>query len=235
VSSPEPIGTLEATGMTSRRLSVEFYKTGDRYWHLIVAIDGNKRFPVLKSFEGEEGQVLPHIPCFQEFHQQGQTLFLTGATAVGHWSMSVQVGEAHPPEKENRDIEQQFMFKQRFGLNAPNKPMDGGAFFQFLSFEVACRVKQSVHHIGSEYLKAENYDCHVSGVSTSAMLASPDDDTPIIHLLGNDPFLKNLALSPNPDCSLVHADATNLRFFSPCDSPDELPATIQWRYGVLSM
>lgn len=185
MSFPEPTGALEVLDEAGRGVRVEFHKSGDLYSHVILAIQGEKRFPVLTSFEGNRGQSLPHIPCcFLEFHQQGQTLFLTGASSAGHWSMSVQVAETD---------------------------------FPFLSFDVACRLKESGHQIGSEYFLAKTFDCHLSEVGTKALIVDPAGDAPSLQLLG---------------VNFSEADGAHLRLFSPEKLPEKLPATVQWRYTV---
>jgi hypothetical protein len=186
LSSQEPAGALEVLNEAGRGVRVEFHEFGDRFRHVILAIRGESRTPVLKSFEGDESQVLPHIPCFQEFHQQGQTLFLTGASSTGHWSMSVQVAEA-----------------------------------RFLSFDVACRLRESGRHVGSEYLLADSLDCRLDEVATTATVVDPATDAPGLQMLGSAPF----------SCQVSRADGTNLRLSSPAE-PLSLPATVQWRYGV---
>ncbi|MCH8839972.1 MAG: hypothetical protein IH831_04715 [Planctomycetes bacterium] len=201
MSSQEPTGALEVLDEAGRGVRVEFHKSGDRLRHVILAIHGEKRFPVLTSFEGNLGQVLPHIPCFLEFHQQGQTLFLTGASSVGHWSMSLQIAEAPFPEEGEH------------GCRAAT---------QLLSFDVACRLKESGHHVGSEYFLAENFDSHLDGVGKTALVADLAGDAPGLQLLGADPF----------SSSVSHADGANLRLFSPDKLPEKLPATVQWRYAV---
>ncbi len=186
MSSQEPTGALEVLSETGRGVRVEFYEFGDRFRHVILATLGERRTPLLRSFEGDESQVLPHIPCFQEFHQQGQTLFLTGASSTGHWSMSVQVAEA-----------------------------------RFLSFDVACRLKESGRHVGSEYLLADSLDCSLDEVAATATVVDPAKDVPGLQMLGSAPF----------SCRVSRAEGANLRLSSPAE-PQSLPATVQWRYGM---
>ena len=204
MSSQEPTGALEVLDEAGRGLRVEFHKSVDRFRHVILVIHGEKRFTVLKSFEGNESQVLPHIPCFQEFHQQEQTPFLTGSSSPCHWSMSVQVAEAPFPEEGDH------------GCRAAT---------EFLLFDVACRLKKSGHHVGSEYLLAETFDCHLDGVVTKALIVDPAGDAPGLQLLGVNPFSE-------ATCLVSHADGANLRLFSSDKLPEKLPTTVQWRYGV---
>ena len=213
MSSPECSGALEVFIEPGRGLCVEFRKFGDRFGHEILLIFDDKRISVLRSAEGSERHENPRIPCFQELHQQGQTLFLTGATEVGHWSMCVQVGEARFLDESDAEL------------------VDRQATFQYLSFDVACRIKKATHPIGSEYQKAEDFDSYLSG----DMGSSPDSSLPSFNLLARNPRMHSLLLDPQPDCSIVHTDATNLRLFSQHDLPEELPSTVQWCYGAQAM
>lgn len=230
MSCQEPAGALEVLDETGQGVRVEFHESGDRFGHLILAVRGEKVFPVLESFEGTESQSLSHAPCFQEIHQQGQTLFLTGASSAGHWSMSVQAAEARILEYE--DTELLGTLHQRYGLNAAGAPRDSQPVFRFLLFDVACRLKDSDHHVGSEYLLAETFDSGLVGVSTTALVADTAGDAPILQLLGAKTFENILTLHPEPACFVSHAEGANLRFFSPAKFPKKLPATVQWRYGV---
>lgn len=229
MSSQECTGALEVLIGPSRGLRVEFRNLGDRFEHEILLIHDEERISVLKSYEGCELEEHPQIPCFQEFHQQGQTLFLTGATGIGHWSMCVQVGEARFLEEEATELVG--TLDQRYGLNAPVVQSDRRVAFQYLSFDVACRLRESTQQIGSEYHKAENFDSYLSGDLGTAT----DSGTPDLKLLVRNPRRHALLLDPQPACSIVHTDATNLRLFSQHDLPDELPATVQWCYGVQAM
>jgi hypothetical protein len=186
LSSQQPTGALEVLNEAGRGVRVEFHKSGDRLGHVILAIDGEKRFPVLKSFEGNPGESLPHVPCFLEFHQQGQTLFLTGASSVCHWSMSVQVADA------------------------------------YLTFDVAGRLKEPGHQVGSEYLLADSLDCCLDEVGATTLVVDPAKDVPGLKLLGTDPF----------SCLVSRADGAHVRLSSPAKSPEKLPATVRWRYAV---
>jgi len=69
---------------------VEFRWTGDRFSHTICAVKSGQTELLLESIEGNPADSFPASPPFVELHQQGETLFLTGATAAGHWSMSVE-------------------------------------------------------------------------------------------------------------------------------------------------
>lgn len=230
MSSQEPTGTLEVLNEAGRGVRVEFHKSGGRFGHVILAIHGEKRFPVLTSVESNKSQLLPHIPCFSEFHQQEQTLFLTGASSAGHWSMSVQVAEARIPEYE--DAEVLSTLHQRYGLNAQGTPRNRQPVFQFLLFDVACRLRESGHHVGSEYLVTEAFETGLVGANTAALVAGAAGDVPTLQLLGAKTFVNTLTLHPEPKCLISHVENANLRLFSPGKSPETLPATVRWRYGV---
>jgi hypothetical protein len=85
--------TLECLNVQGQGVRVEFQKTGDRFAHTILALQNGKATPLLTSVEGTPDDVAPPSPPFSELHQQGEIVFLSGATTLGHWSMSVEVAE----------------------------------------------------------------------------------------------------------------------------------------------
>ncbi len=85
-----PPVVLEALDAQGQGLRVEFQKQGDRFSHKIFAVSNANAQLLLESIEGPPNEVAPPSPPFTELHQQQDTLFLTGATTLGHWSMSVQ-------------------------------------------------------------------------------------------------------------------------------------------------
>ena len=190
MSSPEIVGALEVLDEQRRGVRVVFCDSEDRVEHKISTVHGKQSVPVLESIEGNGGQGLPHVPCFQEIYRQGETLFLTGASSIGHWSMSVQVAEA-----------------------------------RFLSFDVACRLKESVRQVGSEYRLAESLELRNDEGASTVLLVDANEKVPGVQLLGTEPF----------SSSISHVDRSNLRLFSSSESPEKLPATVQWRYGVCSV
>ncbi len=72
-------------------LRIEYQKRGDRFAHTIFAVRDGEATPLLTSVEGTPVEIAPASPTFAELHQQGDTIFLSGATTLGHWSMSVEV------------------------------------------------------------------------------------------------------------------------------------------------
>ncbi len=88
VSLPTTLEWLNAKGQGVR---VEFQKNGDRFGHTISGVRDGEATLLLKSIEGTPNEIAPSSPPFAELHQQGETIFLSGATTLGHWSMSVEV------------------------------------------------------------------------------------------------------------------------------------------------
>jgi len=81
---------LQSSTASRRGVRVEFYRRGDRFGHTIFVVDGEARQPLLCSCEGADDEIAPPSPPLAELHQQGDILFLTGATTLAHWSMSVE-------------------------------------------------------------------------------------------------------------------------------------------------
>ena len=84
---------LQAPAAAGQGVRVEFHIRKDRFSHTLFLVDGEARQPLLVSCEGTEDEVAPPSPPFVELHQQGDIVFLTGATTVAHWSMSVEAVE----------------------------------------------------------------------------------------------------------------------------------------------
>lgn len=82
--------TLKVLDAQGQRLRVEFQRNGDRFEHTILGVRDGEETPLLKSIEGTSDEIAPASPPFAELHRQGETVFLSGATTLGHWSMSVQ-------------------------------------------------------------------------------------------------------------------------------------------------
>ena len=91
VATPPPMMALESLDPEQRGLRVEFHWQGDRYSHSLFAVDRNDATCFWESVEGIAAaeERYPASPCLSEIHQQGDFLFLTGATTSCHWSMSV--------------------------------------------------------------------------------------------------------------------------------------------------
>jgi len=87
VSQPVALLGLNEQGQGVR---VEFQKQSDRFGHTIFGVRNGEAVPLLTSVEGTPEEIAPLSPPFAELHQQDNMLFLTGATTLGHWSMSVQ-------------------------------------------------------------------------------------------------------------------------------------------------
>lgn len=82
---------LECLDESGDGLRVEFAKQGDRFGHSIFSICSGEASLLLKSVEGSPDDFSPPSPPFAELHRQNEAIFLSGATTIGHWSMSVNV------------------------------------------------------------------------------------------------------------------------------------------------
>ncbi len=87
------VSTLECLDGGGQGIRALFQKSGDRFRHTIFSVRDGVAVPLLMSVEGTPNEVVPSSPPFAELHQQDKTLFLSGATTQGHWSMSVEVAE----------------------------------------------------------------------------------------------------------------------------------------------
>ena len=87
--SPAPT-ILEVLNEVQKGLRIEFHWLGDRFGHTLFAVNGSDSTRLLESVEGTSDDVFPPSPPIAELHQQNDTLFLTGATTAGHWSVSVE-------------------------------------------------------------------------------------------------------------------------------------------------
>lgn len=82
------IECLDAQGCGIR---VVFQKEGDRFSYTIFGVSNGEERPLLSTVEGSADDFSPPSPPFAELHQQGEMSFLSGATTLGHWSMSVEI------------------------------------------------------------------------------------------------------------------------------------------------
>ncbi|NOY29621.1 MAG: hypothetical protein GXP28_05425 [Planctomycetes bacterium] len=90
-TSPPPIV------VSQEGIQIEFYWTGDRFAHTILGTHdthGGQPVPLLESIEGSPEDHFPASPPLVDLHQQDETIFLTGATTAGHWSMSIESEES---------------------------------------------------------------------------------------------------------------------------------------------
>lgn len=205
-------------------VQVEFTKIGGIISHTISLVNAGERTPVLTSCINELAQ-----PCFTELHQQGETLFLTGANGAGHWSMSVQksdmtfAGVASPTEETLK------LFEKRFGLNAPSELNSGRfSFGQVLYFDIACRLKKSVSSICSKYIARDNFEC-----SSTIWACSARDRSDVargIVLLGGPMEGRDFSLGPSylMDCT----SERELRFSPVNTTVETFPTTMRWSYAI---
>lgn len=94
--------SLDARGTDGNVLRVEFRWLGDRFGHVLSAVDSaGQSQPLLESLEGTPADVWPPSPPLQNLHREtlpdGRTaLLLVGAAGRSHWSASIEAarGEA---------------------------------------------------------------------------------------------------------------------------------------------
>ncbi|MEM8947614.1 MAG: hypothetical protein AAGD11_20760 [Planctomycetota bacterium] len=87
----EVAAALESLDESGDGLRVEFTKQGDRFGHSLYGMGDGEKTLLLRSIEGSDSDEAPPSPPFAEVHQQCETVFLSGATTAGHWSMSVEL------------------------------------------------------------------------------------------------------------------------------------------------
>lgn len=85
----ESTTAIECLDEAGHGLRVIFVKQGDRFVHNVFRAQDGKSLPLLSSVEGTSEDLSPPSPPFAELHQQGEIIFLSGATTLGHWSASV--------------------------------------------------------------------------------------------------------------------------------------------------
>ena len=206
-------------------LQVEFAKIDGIISHTICLVNANEKTPVLTSHIDELTQ-----PCFTQLHQQDEMLFLTGANGPCHWSMSVSKGSIYFKQNAKIDKETLQLLEQRYGLNAPHltEPTPLG---DFLHFDIACRLKQSITQIGNKYLALDDYHC---GRSICACSAVNMDEAKLGMLLLGGPE-SYATFSPAVQYSMDCVSDRDI-FFSPKDVALSLfPITLRWSYGVWRM
>ncbi len=218
--------TLEVNGYQGGN-SVEFEQVGDTYSHTIWLQKGQERIAVFKSVENS---ALLNLPCFTQLHQQGKNIFLTGANGPCHWSMSVAIGECLTNLDASFPEGDLFSFDHRYGLNAPDSFNDEPKT-EFISFDVACRLKEPVSNLGSEYVKAEGFS--YVGLSTKSLDAvKPVDGMSNMGMMfGANRLKANNDTTCHPTCRVTRDPSSNLRFYALEMSIEQYPATIQWNYG----
>ena len=109
-----------------RGLRAEFMWRGDRFYHSIYGVKGNKKQLLLTSVEGGLEDVWPPSPPYQEFNdprivsdtQHGSVGLAVGAAGKSFWSLGIEVVETGNPA---------------------------------LVFDIACRVKEPPQWLGSTY------------------------------------------------------------------------------------
>ena len=85
---------LESLNEYGDGIQVEFEWSEDRYRyaHTISFVKSGAPIPLLSSIEGTHRDFSPPSPPFTELHLQDEHVFSTGATPIGHWSVSVGAG-----------------------------------------------------------------------------------------------------------------------------------------------
>ena len=216
---------LEANGV-SGRVCVEFEFANGRFSHTIWLVGDNQRTAILKSVDDPADL---QLPCFTELNFQDKNLFLTGANGQCNWSMSVEVGDARFRGPQELPDAEKFAFSQRYGLNAPSLNVAEPAF-QFLYFDVACRLKEEVPRLGTVYLRADATEHPMKFAANSGQLQQTLGSAKAELLFGSNPEPDLLQFDPDPQCILTR-EPGDLVQFSTAQRIEEFPATIQWSYG----
>lgn len=86
----QPATAIECIADSGNGVRVEFTKKGDRFTHTILRVTKGESHPLLQSVEGTSADVSPPSPPLVELHCQEDVVFLSGATTIGHWSMSIE-------------------------------------------------------------------------------------------------------------------------------------------------
>jgi|GEM_PF-2911314 len=214
-----PVTKLECLNRRGSGVRVEFEKQDDRFTHAIFSVTEDGSLPLLQSLEGSPDDYSPPSPPFAELHRQSDILFLSGATTLGHWSMSVQIAQVKESDFSSR------LFDKRYGLNEqPKVPEEA----YYLEFEIACRLKSLPSGLGSAYRIVED----VVGLPFRSGMELVHSQSPCLVLLGSS------AIEPAQHCHVLAAPTEhNPQQFlvKPAEKfPESYPTTIQWRYGVCS-
>ena len=93
-TSAKPAASLEALNAAGQGVRVEFRWQKDRFSHTVFGVRSGLAVPLLESVEGVDEDCFPPSPPWAELHQQGEAILLTGATAAGHWSMSLGIADS---------------------------------------------------------------------------------------------------------------------------------------------
>ncbi len=219
--------TLEARGPAAH-ICVEFEKVGDYFSHGIWLLVGNERIPVFQSCENPNQL---HLPCFTELHQQGKNIFLTGANGPCHWSMSVEVGDATSRGPGDLPDNEKFRFNTRYGLNAPHLNPNIPAF-QFLFFDIACRLKEDVVGLATVYTKSEVVEYFGDNLSKPSQTCQVRWQDHQAVSFGANADREVLRFDPDPKCLLVCEPAHQLKISTSQSGDKKYPATVQWSYGI---
>ncbi len=206
--------SLEVLNPAKSGIRVEFRWTGDRYSHTLFGLSRGQVEPLLESKEGHLEAPFPTSPPFLELHQQGETLFLTGANDVGHWSMSVAL--ASTSQLSTLAMPTIFSDAEEFGDD-------------FLLFDVAGRLRVGAGTVGSEYQGA-GPNVHGEQADHGAFATISAGQTRGTMLVGPTSQQQPLA------CQVVYegerAGTGKLRISPAAENPKKFPATVRWQYGI---
>lgn len=74
-------------------LVLEFRKRSGQIEHRISTCEDDQQHPLLQSLHDCAEKGVSPCPAFSDLHDQRDAIFLTGATTVAHWSMSIEMIE----------------------------------------------------------------------------------------------------------------------------------------------
>ena len=227
-----PTASVQVLNELQRGVRVDFNWSGDRFRHIIFAIRDQESVPLLESVEGTTNEQAPPSPPLTELHEQDEKVFLTGATSVGHWSLSVEARQL-AEDREESIVE---LFHPRAGLNNSDRSTcrlasEPGGRFLLLWFDFACRVKQKVETLGTEYRSTDAARCGMFEFGRVAFATNRQSE------LGSHVLLGSFS-RPKYTAGVVaevgqQQDAATLRITPAAEITVDLPSTVQWQYGVL--
>ena len=204
MADTQPVAMLETGEKDHTRVRVEFCREGDLLTHSVSVVSEDACVEVMRSWQGDAGEVSPAAACFSELHQQGETLMLTGASGPCHWSMSVDVRKSAPSSSQTTPS------------TCP----------EFLFFDLAVRMKSEIPLVFSQYKLSDNFaDFEVTPDQGRAVI-------PLIGSSKGFLTLDAQAHQEKARCWICNEHDRMIRVSTTDRIPAELPSTLQWSYAI---